>query len=91
VDRRSTMFCAEDDMHQVEAQRLRHGSNYMSSLQPFPDLVNAYLGLRPRLICRRTFGPLSHISPRMHSFARRWYFDVRDRRLNAQVQRGGIL
>jgi hypothetical protein len=57
VDRRSAMFCAEDDMHQVEAQRLRHCSNYMSGLQPSRDLVNAFLGLQPRLVCRRTFSP----------------------------------
>jgi hypothetical protein len=27
------MFCAEDDMDQVEAQRLGHGGDYMPGLQ----------------------------------------------------------
>jgi len=60
VDQRRAMFRAEDDMHQVEAQRLRHGTDYMPGLQPSPSSANAYLGLRPRLVCRRTFGP--HLS-----------------------------
>jgi hypothetical protein len=34
VDEGSTIFCAEDDMHEVEAQRLRHGTDYMPGLQP---------------------------------------------------------
>jgi hypothetical protein len=53
------MFRTKDDMHQVEAQSLRHRSDYMSGLQPFRELRNPYLGLRPRLICHRTFGPHS--------------------------------
>jgi hypothetical protein len=74
VDRRNALFRAEDDMHKVEAQRLWHRTDYMSGLQPFPDLANAYLGLRPRLICRRTFGPQCHTSPRRHSFQSRLCF-----------------
>jgi hypothetical protein len=57
VDERSPMFRAENDMHQIEAQRLRHGSDYMSGLQPSAVLADTYLGLRPRLVCRRAFGP----------------------------------
>ena len=56
VDQWSTMFRAEDDMHQVEAQRLRHRGNYMSGLQPSPVSADTYLGLRPRLVCRQAFG-----------------------------------
>jgi hypothetical protein len=50
------VFCAEHDMHQVETQRLRHGTNYMSGLQPSPVPADTYLGLRPRLACRQAFG-----------------------------------
>jgi hypothetical protein len=57
VDQRGSMFRAENNMNQVEAQRLGHGKDYMPGLQPFAALTNAYLGLRPRLVCRRTFGP----------------------------------
>jgi len=56
VDQRRTIFRAEDDMHQVEAQRLRHRTNYMSGLQPYTVLVDTCLGLRPRLVCRQAFG-----------------------------------
>ena len=59
VDQRSPMFCAEDDMHQIEAQRLRHLTDYMSGLQPSAVLPDTYLGLRPRLVCRRAFSPRS--------------------------------
>jgi len=79
VDQRGAMFGAEDDMNQIEAQRLRHGSDYMSGLQPSIHFVSVYLGLltprsqkrslgtpvRPRLLCRRTFGPQC-ISARCH-------------------------
>lgn len=34
IDQGLSMFRAENDMHQVEAQRLRHCSDYMSGLQP---------------------------------------------------------
>jgi hypothetical protein len=51
------MFRAENDMHQIEAQRLRHLTDYMSGLQPSAVLADTYLGLRPRLVCRRAFGP----------------------------------
>jgi hypothetical protein len=56
ANERRTMFCAEDDMHQVKAQRLRHAGDYMSGLQPSPVLADTYLGLRPRLVCRQAFG-----------------------------------
>jgi hypothetical protein len=59
VDEWSPVFRAEDDMHQIETQRLRHGGDYMSGLQPSAVLADTYLGLRPRLVCRRTFGPQS--------------------------------
>lgn len=57
IDQRNAIFGAEDNMNQVEAQRLRHCWDYMSGLQPFTALANRYLGLRPRLVCRRTYGP----------------------------------
>ena len=50
----SAVLCREDDVHQVKAQRLRHAANYMSGLQPSQ---HTDLGLRPRLICCRAFGP----------------------------------
>jgi hypothetical protein len=46
-------------MHQIEAQRLRHAAGYMSGLQPSTKYPALYLGLRPRLVCRRAFGPLA--------------------------------
>ncbi len=66
-----SLFGAEDDVDQIEAQRLGHGRDYMPGLQPSPDSGDPYLGLpdpngqarpsgapvRPRLVCRRTFGP----------------------------------
>jgi hypothetical protein len=57
------MFRAENDMHQIEAQRLRHDTDYMPGLQPLPASTNAYLGLWPRLVC---FGP----SALGHGFSR---------------------
>ena len=57
VDHRHAIFSTKDDMNQVETQRLGHRSDYMSGLQPFTALDTRYLGLRPRLICRRTYGP----------------------------------
>jgi hypothetical protein len=48
-------------MHQVETQRLRHGTNYMSGLQPSPVPADTHLGLRPRLVCGRACGP--HLLP----------------------------
>ena len=70
-DGRESVFGAEDDVDQIEAQRLGHGRDYMPGLQPSPDSGDPYLGLphpngqvrpsgtpvRPRLVCRRTFGP----------------------------------
>src|SRR6185312_4018969 len=34
-----------------------YGCDYVSSLQPSFVLLILYLGLRPRLVCRRAFGP----------------------------------
>jgi len=51
IDRRQPVFRAEHNMHQVETQRLRHGGDYMSCLQPSPVSADTYLGLRPRLVC----------------------------------------
>ena len=59
ADERKTIFRAEDDVHQIEAQRLRHTQDYMSGLQPSVRSAAVDLGLRPRLVCRRTFGPHS--------------------------------
>jgi len=58
-DQSLTIFRAENDMHQVEAQRLRHARDYMSGLQPSTSAAQCDLGLRPRLVCGRTFGPLN--------------------------------
>jgi len=57
IDQRQSVFRAEDNMYQVEAQRLRHRGNYRTVLQPSPALTNLYLGLRPGLLCHRTYGP----------------------------------
>jgi len=56
-DQRQTVFRAENDMHQIETQRLRHPGNYMSGLQPLFHSHEPNLGLRPRLVCCQTFGP----------------------------------
>ena len=40
-----TILGTEDYMHQIQAQRLRHGSDYMSGLQPSLRFANGYLGL----------------------------------------------
>jgi hypothetical protein len=63
MDQRDTIFGTEDDMDQIEAQRLRHCRNYMPGLQPSTTLANTYLGLRPRLLCHRTYGPQVPASP----------------------------
>ena len=55
-DQWSVVLCAEDDVNKIEAQRLRHGFN-VSGLQPFGACSTRYLGLRPRLLCGRAFGP----------------------------------
>ncbi len=54
-----TAFRTEDDMHQIETQRLRHARDYMSGLQPSTKHSTAHLGLRPRLVCCRAFRPLA--------------------------------
>lgn len=41
----------------AEAQGLRHARDYVSGFQPSSDLAIRHLGLRPRLVCRRTYGP----------------------------------
>ncbi len=64
---RPTIFRTENDMHQIEAQRLRHAQNYMSGRQPLSHSPEANLGLRPRLVCHRTLGP--HVPHRAtHNF-----------------------
>jgi hypothetical protein len=57
LDQRQSALRAEHHMHQVKAQRLRHGTIYMSGLQPSLASTHPDLGLRPRLVCRRAFGP----------------------------------
>ncbi len=57
MDQRNAIFGTEDNMNQIEAQRLRHCRNYMPGLQPSTAAANTYLGLRPRLLCHRTYGP----------------------------------
>jgi hypothetical protein len=51
------VFGAENDVHQVEAQSLRHAGDYMPGFQPSSCAAIGYLGLRPRLVCGRTYGP----------------------------------
>jgi hypothetical protein len=46
-------------MHEVETQRLGHSGDYISGLQPSSRFVTGYLGLRPRLVCHRAFGPIN--------------------------------
>ena len=45
------VFCAEDDMDQIEAQRLCHGGPFVSGFQPSSICTPRDLGLRPRLLC----------------------------------------
>lgn len=47
---RATIFCAENDVHQNERERLRHCGQYRSGLQPSGIPQTWYLGLRPRLV-----------------------------------------
>jgi hypothetical protein len=54
TNQRSTPFRAEDDVHQIQAQRLRHRRDYMLGLQPSLPLAPHHLGLR-----RRIFDPLT--------------------------------
>jgi hypothetical protein len=61
-DQRSPILGAEDNVNQVEAQSLRHSADYMPGLQPFGSFPIRQLGLRPRLVCRRAFGPYSEPS-----------------------------
>ena len=58
-NQRLPVFCAENNVHEIEAQRLRHARDYMSGLQPSTSAAQCDLGLRPRLVCGRTFGPLN--------------------------------
>jgi hypothetical protein len=57
ADERKSILRAEDNVHEVETQRLGHSGDYISGLQPSSISGTAYLGLRPRLVCHRTFGP----------------------------------
>jgi len=45
VDEQRPAFGAEDNMHEVEAQRLRHGRHFIPSLQPSISGGHANLGL----------------------------------------------
>ncbi len=56
-DGRLPVFRAENDMHKIQTQRLRHTNDYASGFQPSPTFTTANLGLRPRLLCPRAFGP----------------------------------
>ena len=61
ADQTHAAFRAENHMHQIEAQRLRHGFLNVSGLQPSIPCVTRDLGLRPRLLCARAFGPHSPV------------------------------
>ena len=56
-DKRLTVFGTKDDVHKIEAQGLWHARDYMSGFQPSSSPAITVLGLRPRLVCRRTYGP----------------------------------
>ncbi len=57
TDQRPAVPRAKHKMDQVEGQRLRHGRDYRTGFQPFLHGRAASLGLWPRLVSRRTFGP----------------------------------
>jgi hypothetical protein len=64
ANQRRAILRAENNMNQIETQRLRHGTDFISrhnvsGLQPSSHSFAANLGLRPRLVCRRAFGPQS--------------------------------
>jgi len=67
----NSILRTEDNMHKIETQRLRHSGDYISGLQPSSVSNNEYLGLRPRLVCHRTFGPeaTEHSAARGNSHA----------------------
>jgi hypothetical protein len=44
-------------MNQIQGQCLRQRSPNVPGLQPFPLARHRHLGLRPRLLCDRAFGP----------------------------------
>jgi len=56
-NKRKPTLGAEDNMHEVETQRLGHSGDYISGLQPSSVTNSEHLGLRPRLVCHWTFGP----------------------------------
>jgi hypothetical protein len=68
LDEGSTIFCAENNMHEVEAQPLRHGTDYMPGLQPSVCCAGPNLGLRPRLVCGRAVGPSLFLTARLEAF-----------------------
>ena len=95
VDQRGTLFRAENDMHQVETQGLRHRANYMSGLQPSPVSANTYLGLRPRLVCRQAFGLQLHrilaMQPNRHILSTRQAPTARQHNSLGRRPRWGIV
>ena len=51
ADGGQAVFSAEDDVHEIEAQRLCHGRPYVSGFQPSCICTPWDLGLQPRLLC----------------------------------------
>ena len=49
-------------MFGVVLKMINQVEDYVPGFQPYPFLTDRYLGLRPRLVCRRTFGPQRHNS-----------------------------
>ncbi len=56
-NQRRAIFGTEYDMDEIQSQRLRHGGMDASGLQPSFLSATPILGLRPRLLCGRAFGP----------------------------------
>lgn len=77
-NRRRAIFGTENEMNQIPAQGLGHAS-LVSGFQPFVSQDDRFLGLRPRLLCARAFGPdlllaplrdcLNHPFPAVHPAA----------------------
>ena len=57
VNQRRPFPGAEDDMHQIQIQRLRHVSIDVPGLRPSLLCTTQFLGLRPRLLCVPAIGP----------------------------------
>ncbi len=54
---RHPALCTENDVDQIEIERLRHSTTHVSGLQPSLHHAERLLGLRPRLLCERAYGP----------------------------------